>query len=129
MPRAFALLAALSLAASTLAALGGCSSGQIIDDLPGGIGLPAGTPARPAAPLKYPAVHDMPPPRATEPLSAEDQVKMEEELTRLRNRQEGTQAADKPDDKPASEKKPNKTTKKKPAHAQSGASTGAKPNP
>ena len=30
-----------------------------------GIGLPANAPERPAEPLAYPAVHDMPPPRTT----------------------------------------------------------------
>jgi hypothetical protein len=128
MRRAFALPAALSLAAATVAALGGCSSDKIIDELPPAMGLPTGTPARPATPYTYPAVHDMPPPRATEPLSAEEQLKMEDDLIQLRKRQEGAQA-DTEDDKSDDNKKPAKSAKKKPAAGQSGASTGANPNP
>jgi len=107
----------------TLATLAGCSSSQLIDDLPG-FGLPAGAPARPAVPYQYPAVHDMPPPRATKPLSAEEQLKMEEELEKLRNRQEGRQPNDK-----APVKKPANRAKKKPAGSRGSVSTGAKPNP
>lgn len=124
MRRTFGFLAAL-----TLAVLGGCSSGQIIDDLPSGIGLPAGTPARPASPYEYPAVHNMPPPRATEPLSAEEQLKMEEELTRLRSRQERAEPADKKRNRQANASKPAKSAKKKPARVENGEGTGAKPNP
>jgi hypothetical protein len=120
------LLAALSLVA--LAALVGCSSGQVIDDLPANMGLPAETPARPATPYQYPAVHDMPPPRATEPMSAEDQLRLEKELTAARNRQEGR----KPEDEKAlqaAKKNAKKTTKTKPADAQNGETAGAKTNP
>lgn len=122
MRRAFVFLAAFGLAAVTLAGLAGCSSRQI-EDLPV-LGLPADTPARPATPYSYPAVHDMPPPRGTEPLSAEEQLQMEQELTKLRNRQTGARA-DEGGDKPATEKKPAKATKNKPAAA----GTGAQPNP
>jgi hypothetical protein len=120
------LLAALSLVA--LATLVGCSSGQVIDDLPANMGLPAETPARPATPYQYPAVHDMPPPRATEPMSAEDQLRLEKELTAARNRQEGR----KPEDEKAlqaAKKNAKKTTKTKPADAQNGETAGAKTNP
>jgi hypothetical protein len=127
MRRAFASLAALSLAAVSLTGLAGCSSAQIIDELPG-IGLPADTPARPATPYSYPAVHDMPPPRATEPLSAEEQLMMEQELTRLRNRQTGAKP-DKEADKSANKKKRAKSAKKKPASTETGADTSAQPNP
>ena len=64
-------------------ALGGCSAGPMIDRLPGEMGgLPAGAPARPATPYQYPAVHDMPPPRSTTPMSEEEQFKLEKELRR-----------------------------------------------
>lgn len=84
------------LAAFCVAALlSGCESGSVIDSLPGPVGLPAGAPERPAAPYKYPAVHDMPPPRATQPLSDEQQYKLERELQAARDRQEGRSATKK----------------------------------
>ena len=67
--------------------LAGCSPGPLIDRLPGDMGLPAGTPARPIAPYDYPAVHDMPAERSTQPMSAEEQLKMEKDLVTLRDRQ------------------------------------------
>jgi hypothetical protein len=120
------LFAVLSLGA--FAALAGCSSGQVIDDLPANMGLPAAAPARPATPYQYPAVHDMPPPRSSEPMSAEDQLRLEKELTAVRKRQEGR----KPQDEnalPAAEKNAKKTAKKKPADGQDGETAGAKTNP
>jgi hypothetical protein len=68
--------------------LAGCSAGAVIDQLPGKIGLPAEAPARPVAPYQYPAVHDMPPPRAVPTLTDEQQVKLEDELKKARDRQE-----------------------------------------
>jgi hypothetical protein len=120
------LLAALSLGA--FAVLAGCSSGQVIDDLPANVGLPADAPARPATPYQYPAVHDMPPPRTSEPMSAEDQLRLEKELTAARNRQEGR----KPQDEnvlPAAKKNAKKTAKEKPVDGQDRETTGAKTNP
>jgi hypothetical protein len=114
----------LLLAVLSLAALTGCSASPIIDDLPASVGLPADTPARPATPYQYPAVHDMPPPRATEPMSAEEQLRLEKDLTAARERQEGH----KPEDEktsPASKK----TAKKKPADTQNGETAGAKADP
>ena len=52
-----------------------------------GIGLPANAPERPAEPLAYPAVHDMPPPRTTAVLNPSDQKKMETELVSAREQQ------------------------------------------
>lgn len=69
-----------------------CESGPLIDSLPNQIGgLPAGTPQRPAEPYKFPAVHDMPPPRATDPLTDEQQLKLERELQAIRDRQEAAE--------------------------------------
>jgi hypothetical protein len=102
-----------------LVAVGGCSAGPIIDRLPGDLGLPAGAPARPEKPLEYPAVHDMPPSRLSVPMTEEEQVKAEKELTALRDRQEGRPPAGK---KGAPAKKPS-------AAGQNGQTTGAKPNP
>ena len=113
------------LAALTLAmALAGCSSGAVIDKLPGDMGLPAGTPERPVTAYEYPAVHDMPPPRATPTMSEEQQVKEEEELKAVRERQEAR-------DGPA--KKTAQPAKKKPTTADTGQAAavqdGAKTNP
>jgi hypothetical protein len=121
-------LGRLLLAAASLAILAGCSSSQIIDELPAPVALPADAPARPATPYQYPAVHDMPPPRTTEPMSAEDQLRLEQELTAVRNRQEGR----KPEDEKTvqtTKKNAKKTAKKKPADAQNGETAGAKTNP
>jgi hypothetical protein len=113
------------LAALTLAmALAGCSSGAVIDKLPGDMGLPAGTPERPVTAYEYPAVHDMPPPRADPTMSEEQQVKAEEEMKTVRDRQEARDGAAKKTAQPA---------KKKPATADTGqaagAQDGAKTNP
>jgi hypothetical protein len=116
------------LTALGLIALGGCSSTQIVDDLPGVIGLPQDAPARPATPYQFPAVHDMPPPRTTEPMSAEDQLRMEKELSAARDRQENGKAAAEKASQPA-KKTSKKDTKQKPADEQTGGTAGAKPNP
>jgi hypothetical protein len=121
-------LGRLLLAALSLAALAGCSSGQVIDDLPAAVALPADTPARPATPYQYPAVHDMPPPRSTEPMSAEDQLRLEKELTAARNRQEDRKPADEKALQ-AAKKNAKRPAKKKPADAQNSETAGAKTNP
>jgi len=78
------------------ALLSGCESGPLIDAMPGQIGgLPAATPQRPAAPYEFPAVHDMPPPRSTGPLTDEQQYKLERELQAIRDRQEGRETTKK----------------------------------
>jgi hypothetical protein len=79
----------LALAALILA-VPGCSTAQI-DSIPQEIGgLPAGAPARSAEPPSFPAVHDMPPPRAPV-LDTEQQKKLEADLIALRNRQPNQQ--------------------------------------
>lgn len=100
--------------------LAGCAPGAMIDKLPDNVGLPAGAPARPAQAYDYPAVHDMPPPRVEPALSTEQQLKVEKELSTVRDRQEDRA---KPEQKPAA--KPKKPAKK-PAK---GENTGAKTNP
>lgn len=115
-------LAALGLAT----VLAGCSPGPLIDRLPDNMGLPAGTPARPTTPYQYPAVHDMPPARATPTMSDEEQARLEKELAAVRERQTAGEA-------PA--KKPAPPAKKKPAGGDSGQAgsdaknTGTKTNP
>ena len=71
--------------------LGGCSIP--VADLPL-VGLPANTPARPANPGEYPAVHDIPAPRQDTVLDQAQQDKLEKELVAARDRQaSGAQAA------------------------------------
>ena len=85
-------LKAALLACGLAVALAGCSSSSVnnvTDSMPSAIGgLPADAPERPATPPAYPAVHDMPPPRPNTTLTAEEQVKLETELTAIRTRQE-----------------------------------------
>jgi hypothetical protein len=109
------ILAALGL----VTVLAGCSSAPMIDGLPANVGLPAGTPERPATPYQYPAVHDMPPPRPTQPMSEEQQKKLENELAAVRDRQE---AREEP-------KKPGQITKKKAVPANNAQNGGVKTNP
>jgi hypothetical protein len=67
-------------------ALGACTS--TLADLPAAVGgLPAGTPERPATPVGYPAVHDMPPPRTSAVLTADEQKKAAAELAAAREQQ------------------------------------------
>ncbi len=82
------MLAALGLATVLAAILAGCAPGPVIDGLPSSMALPAGAPARPATPYEYPAVHDMPPPRTAPTMNEEQQLKLEKELTAVRERQE-----------------------------------------
>src|SRR6266849_5839434 len=82
------------LACGLSAVLAGCGSSslnnKIVDNMPSAVGLPDDAPARPEASPAYPAVHDMPPPRATATLSAEEQEKLEHDLASLRTRQAAT---------------------------------------
>jgi hypothetical protein len=116
------ILAALSLAVGL--ALAGCSGASMIDQVPASVGgEPAGTPERPTTVYAYPAVHDLPPPRATTPLTEEEQVKAEKELAAVREKQEARDGAAKITVQPA---------KKKPETASTGTTgtqDGAKTNP
>jgi len=70
-------------------ALAGCSPAPVMERLPTELGgLPAGAPPPPRTPYRYPAVHDTPPPRATTPLTNEEQLELEKRLQRARQRQE-----------------------------------------
>lgn len=105
---------------SLVTALAGCSPGPIIDRLPAGVGLPDSAPARPEKPYEYPAVHDMPPARASVPMSEEEQARLEKELTNVRDRQEG---------RSPSGKKATPAAKKPPNTGENGQTAGTKPNP
>jgi len=88
-----AVLAALLV--TGLPFLVACSStSHLGDTLPTSMGgLPEATPARPATPGAYPAVHDMPPPRSTAILTEEEQKKLEDDLAAARNRATGGKSA------------------------------------
>jgi hypothetical protein len=100
--------------------LTGCSTGSLEAQLPAELGLPADAPARPVTPYDYPAVHDMPHPRAIKPLTEEEQIRLEKDLNALRDRQVGHVPA---------AKKAAPKAKKPPAAANNGQSGGAKTNP
>jgi hypothetical protein len=71
------------------AALAACSSANIADTIPASVGgLPESTPDRPAVPMDYPAVHDMPPARAVPTLTEDEQRRLEADLVAVRDRQE-----------------------------------------
>lgn len=60
-----------------------------IADLPAPVGLPEGTPARPAMAPEYLPVNDIPKPRDVKLLSEEERRKLQEDLARARARQGG----------------------------------------
>jgi hypothetical protein len=84
-------LLACGLAAVLSAALAGCSSSgldNLNNTLPSSVALPAAAPERPVDAPAFPAVHDMPPPRPNVTLTAEEQVKLEDDLAALKTRQD-----------------------------------------
>jgi hypothetical protein len=121
---------------SVLAAIGfalllaGCSSSAVVDQLPASIGgEPAGAPARPAGnAYTYPAVHDMPPPRPTTTLTEEQQIKMEKDLSAMRDKQEVRDGAAKKTGQPG-KKKPEAANTGQAQGTQNGSQDGAKTNP
>jgi hypothetical protein len=89
----------LSLAALPLA---GCSS--TLASLPL-VGEPADAPKAPADPGSFPAVHDLPPPRADTMMGTAEQAQVEKELAAARERQAAeAAAADAADAAPAARK-------------------------
>jgi hypothetical protein len=80
------------LAATIMAAgLGACGSisekvATPMSEMPG-IGLPDNSPSRPAEPMVYPAVHDIPPPRTSAVLTEIERRKFEADLTAAREQQ------------------------------------------
>jgi hypothetical protein len=135
-----ALLQRTIVATAMLTALlAGCSAGPIGDTLPQSLGgLPENAPARPhVTSRQYPGVHDMPAPRATQPLSEEDQFKLEKDLQALRDRQNAA-AKDDPAPVPVPAAKPGakkqgdakkSDTKTSDAKTSGAKTSGAKPNP
>lgn len=103
--------------------LGGCSS---LADAPL-IGLPQNAPARPEATGAYPAVHDIPPARTGQTLSAAEQTRMEAELTQARARQKSAAAADAAAIARAGSKTGSKTSSK--ANSRTNSRTSSPANP
>jgi hypothetical protein len=94
----------LALAGASLSACASASEklAGTLSEAPG-IGLPDGAPARPASAPAYPAVHDMPPPRAAAVLSPLEQQKLEDDLVAARDQQQAAAGprGRKPPPKPA----------------------------
>jgi hypothetical protein len=103
---------ALPVAAAIAAAgLGGCGSisekfADTASQMPA-IGLPAGTPERPATPAAYPAVHDVPPPRNSVMLTNTEAAQMQADLVTARDQQQ-SEAGLKPQAKKSPAKPPAK---------------------
>jgi hypothetical protein len=75
------------LIAGAAALVSGCSGSLIADHMPAAVGgLPEDAPARPTTDTPYPAVHNMPPARATTPLSYDQQKQLQDDLIAARNR-------------------------------------------
>jgi hypothetical protein len=135
--RSFPSSAGALLAAGLL--LSGCSAAGVGESLPKSLGgLPEDAPARPASSGHFPAVHDMPPPRADHTLTPDQQTALESELKALRDRQsrqvqqedaaEGqAEPAAKPPAKPPA--KPATTRSTKPAAKTGESAAGAGRNP
>jgi hypothetical protein len=61
------------------------SCSTVLSEMPSQVGgLPAGAPERPPVAPEYPAVHEMPAPRATAVLTEEEKKKVEAELAAMR---------------------------------------------
>jgi hypothetical protein len=89
--RRFAMARRWCLVAPFIAAVGLAGCGSISEKfrdtaaaLPG-VGLPADVPERPAQPVAFPAVHDIPPPRNSVTLTNPEQDQMERELVKARD--------------------------------------------
>jgi hypothetical protein len=75
--------------ATAAGSLAGCSSASsvLIDHVPTAVGgLPEGSPERPAQPMTYPAVHDIPPTRGPTVLTAAEKKRLQDELAATRER-------------------------------------------
>jgi len=85
----------LIVVAALALALAGCSAAQVFEKMPREMGgLSSDAPKAPDKPYLYPAVHDMPGPRAVKTLSDDEQMKLEKDLLSARNSQEQAVKAD-----------------------------------
>jgi hypothetical protein len=130
----------LGLSLGLALGLGGCASSGMFAKLPEAVGgEPADAPARSTSDYQFPAVHDMPPARATEPMSGTDQVKMEKDLQKARDELEAksgdideaapAKKAEQTKKKDQTKKKPQVAAKKPPLDIKNGQATGTAPNP
>ena len=80
---------AVVLAAATLSGCGSISEKfrNVASEMPA-VGLPAGAPERPADPVAFPAVHDIPPPRNSTTLNDIEQAQAQKELVAARDSQQ-----------------------------------------
>jgi hypothetical protein len=103
--RRAAVAVALAGAVAALSACGSVSEhlAERASEAPG-IGLPANAPDRPATPVVFPAVHDMPPARPAALLNEAEQQRLEKELLAARARNQAS--AGLPITPPPPEKKP-----------------------
>jgi hypothetical protein len=86
-PRGVLRVGAGILLVCAAALISGCSASIVADHLPTAAGgLPQEAPERPATPPPYPAVHDMPPPRAGTTLTDAEQKQLESDLIAARER-------------------------------------------
>ena len=84
---AFMLLCTLSAASAQQASQQPQPRENIGDNIPHSWGgLPENAPARPQSVLPTPPVHDIPPPRATKPMTTNQQLQLQKELTAARTR-------------------------------------------
>ena len=102
------------LAVLILLVLAGCAS--TFDVLPEKMGgLPESAPARPATPYTVPNIYETRPAREAKPLNADEQKKLESDLTTLREQQKNL--ANPPPPPPKTAAKPASKTPAKPAAA------------
>src|SRR5262245_14180496 len=136
-PKVSADLSGLSMAAvlALVLAVSGCTT-YIADNLPTAVGgLPEHTPARPATPAEFPAVHDRPEPRTQGLLSEDERKKLKDDLTATRDRAAKLAPKSEPpaNEQPAKKKLPAPAASKKktePAPTTGSVSAaGAAPNP
>jgi hypothetical protein len=89
MARRWRLMVPILVPVIAAAGLAGCGSisEKFRDTAAGlpGVGLPADVPERPAQPVAFPAVHDVPPPRNSVTLTNPEQDQMERELVKARD--------------------------------------------
>jgi len=116
------------------ALLTGCASQSLFDKIPQSMGgLSPDAPARPVVTPAYPAVHDMPPARASEPLTDEQQKNEANDLQSLRDRvqRRGAEARtnDQSADQPATDPSKKAAKKKAPAKPTDSQTAGVKRNP
>jgi len=115
------------------AAVCGCTT-HIADSVPVVAGgLPEHTPARPATPAEFPAVHDRPEPRAQGLLTEDERKKLKDDLTATRERTNRL-ASEPPANEQTAKKKlaaPAASKKKAEPAATTGSvsAAGAAPNP